>query len=40
MKAAPAKRLKHVFDENPFRFCVDENKIEGWPVIAYEIYRF
>ena len=35
MKAAPAKRLKHVYDENPFRFCVDENQLQGWSKIEY-----
>jgi hypothetical protein len=30
MKAAPAKRLKHVFKENPFNFFDSENKPEGW----------
>ncbi len=33
MKGAPAKRLKHVYDENPFRFCVNENELDGWPRI-------
>jgi hypothetical protein len=33
MKSAPAKRLKHVYDENPFRFCADENQLEGWPIL-------
>ena len=33
MKGAPAKRLKHVYDENPFRFCVNENELDGWPKI-------
>jgi hypothetical protein len=33
MKSAPAKRLKHVFKENPFNFFDDENKPDGWSSI-------
>ena len=36
MKAPPAKRLKHVYDENPFQFFSEENPLlTDWPKIKY-----
>lgn len=34
MKAPPAKRVKHTYDENPFHFFDEENKLyKDWPKI-------
>ena len=33
MKAPPAKRLRHVFEENPFTFFDQEHVLETWPLI-------
>lgn len=37
LKGAPAKRLKHVYDENPFNFYSEDNKLESWPLIKYDL---
>ncbi len=41
MKMPPAKRLKHVYEENPFKF-IDSNEVllRDWPKIKYVLARF